>query len=216
MPNKLELSGRNFGRLTVICEDGRDKHGAVMWLCDCTCGGSQRTRGSQLISGKVASCGCGISIAASRAKTHGETHTALYARWRSMISRVAGNPNYGARGIMVCQEWASSFEAFAADMRAGFSEGLTLERMDVDGDYCASNCCWKTLAAQQLNKRTNHRVEWRGRTMVIKEWADALGLSPNTLLYRLRRGWSLERAMTFKVAEDVLLEIANRPICEAA
>lgn len=129
-----------------------------------------------------------------------------------MINRVSSDPNYS--GIKICQSWALSFEAFASDMRDGFSEDLTLERVDVNGDYCADNCCWKTLAAQQLNKRTNHRIEWRGRSMVLKEWGDALGIPPNTLLYRLRRGWPLDRVMTFRVSEGVLLELANTPMCE--
>ena len=118
--------------------------------------------------------------------------------------------NYGGRGITVCEQWRL-FEGFAQDMAEGFAANLELDRKDTNGNYEPGNCRWITRSEQQLNKRTNHRVEWRGREMTIQEWATVLHLKPNTIIYRLRRGWSVERALTEGVDKNVLeLEIANK------
>jgi len=145
--------------------------------------------------------------------THGATGSALYSRWRAMLDRCENRKhrawaNYGGRGIKVCVEW-HQFEAFARDMGPSFHPTLELDRIDVDGHYEPSNCRWLTHAEQQSNKRTNRVVTWRGRTMTVTEWAELLRMKPNTLVYRLRRGWPTERALTLGVPGDVLLELAN-------
>ncbi|NUP53400.1 MAG: hypothetical protein HOW97_39675 [Catenulispora sp.] len=131
-----------------------------------------------------------------------------------MLSRT-GNPknseyhNYGGRGITVCDQWRS-YENFAADMGQTFSPELELDRTDVDGPYSPENCRWATRAEQQRNKRTNHAITWRGRTLVVTDWAELLGLKPNTVVHRLRRGWTVDRALTTGASPDVLLELANQ------
>lgn len=205
MPRKNNLVGQRFGKLIVLVEDGRDAWGAVMWKCQCDCGECHRARGSQMKSGATASCGCGVSEAAVKNnRTHGGTGSPLYVRWHSMLQRCF-NPsgseyhNYGGRGISVCESWRRSFEAFASDMGDGFSERLQLDRINVDGNYEPSNCRWATRLEQQRNKRNNNRVEWRGENLTITEWAERLGIKPNTLIYRLRRGWPIDRAMTIGI-----------------
>ncbi|MFE7111698.1 hypothetical protein ACFU98_29740 [Streptomyces sp. NPDC057575] len=116
--------------------------------------------------------------------------------------------NYGGRGIGVCERW-KAFENFAADMGSEFAPELELDRIDVDGPYAPDNCRWTTRREQQRNKRTNHFVEWRGRRMVVTDWADLLGIKPNTVVHRLRRGWSIDRAFTTGANSQVLLELAN-------
>lgn len=213
MPPKLKLVGQRFGRLLVLAEHGQDAHRAYLWRCLCDCGNESTIRGSDLKSGVTQSCGCGVREAASRPRTHGQTHTPLYKRWRAMVERTR-NPNaseyrnYGGRGIGVCERW-QSFEGFAADMGATFDEALTLERRDVNGDYSPENCYWATTKQQTRNRRNNHVVEWRGRLMVVTDWAELLGLNPNTVVHRLRRGWSVERSLTTGARPDALLEIAN-------
>lgn len=213
MPPKLNLTGQRFGNLTVIEVHGQDAHRAYRWKCQCDCGNETVVRGSQLKSGVTRSCGCGIRKASSRPRTHGQTHTPLYARWRAMIERTR-NPNstefhnYGGRGIRVCERW-QSFENFAADMAATFNEALTLDRRDVNGNYSPENCYWATAKQQTRNKRNNHVVEWRGRQMVVTDWAELLGLKPNTVIYRLRRGWPVERALSKDADPAALAELAN-------
>jgi hypothetical protein len=127
-----------------------------------------------------------------------------------------GNPNsshfhnYGGRGITVCTRW-QAFENFATDMGATFDEALTLERRDVNSGYSPENCYWATAKEQTRNRRNNHVIEWRGRRMVVTDWAELLGLNPNTVVHRLRRGWPVERALTKDANAAVLLELATNP-----
>jgi hypothetical protein len=215
MPAKLNLAGQRFGRLIVLEVHDQDARRAYRWKCRCDCGHETVVRGSQLKSGVTRSCGCGIREAASRPRKHGQTRTPLYKRWRAMIERTR-NPNndefhnYGGRGIDVCERW-KSFENFAADMGATFDEALTLERRDVNGNYSPQNCYWATAKQQTRNKRNNHVVEWRGRRMVVTDWAELLGLNPNTVVHRLRRDWSVDRALTKDADPKALLELPNRP-----
>lgn len=205
MPAKLELAGRRFGKLVVSAEAGRDKHGATMWLCRCECGNEPTVRGAGLAAGTTRSCGCGVVEAASKPRTHGATGTPLYLRWRAMLERT-GNPkndeyaNYGGRGIAVCARWRESFENFRDDMGPGFATSLELDREDVNGNYEPGNCRWATREVQQRNRRNNHRVTLGDRTQTVQEWGEELGIKPNTIITRLRRGWPAARA----------LEVANR------
>lgn len=112
--------------------------------------------------------------------------------------------NYGGRGIAVCEEW-KSFENFFVDMGASFRPDLELDREDTNGNYEPSNCRWITPKENQRNKRTNHLVTWSGETQTVQDWAERLGIKPNTIITRLRRGWSVDRALE----RDSLLEIAN-------
>jgi hypothetical protein len=120
------------------------------------------------------------------------------------------NPNatayadYGGRGISVCAEWRD-YENFAADMGPDFRPELTLDRIDVDGDYEPGNCRWVTNTVQQRNKRNNRRLTFQGRTLTVAEWADLLGLQPGTIRYRLdKSGWPVERALTEGVDPEAL------------
>lgn len=209
MPKKLNLSGMRFGRLLAQTATEKDKHGAYLWLCLCDCGTSSKVRASQLTSGVSQSCGCGVVDAATLPRTHGQTGTPLYLRWRAMLDRTS-NPNhesfhnYGGRGIAVCEEW-KSFENFFVDMGASFRPDLELDREDTNGNYEPSNCRWITPKENQRNKRTNHLVTWSGETQTVQDWAERLGIKPNTIITRLRRGWSVDRALE----RDSLLEIAN-------
>lgn len=214
MPKKLELAGKRFGRLLVIEESSKDAHGAYMWSCRCDCGVTTSVRGSHLKSGVTRSCGCGAREALQASLvTHGMTDTPLYQRWRSMINRVSlpANKhyrNYGGRGIKACNRWLS-FENFAEDMGSTFVPDLELDRVDVNGDYSPGNCRWATRVEQQRNRRNNHLVTFGRKTCTVQEWGELLEVKPNTIITRLRRGWSVERALSKGIARDVLLHLAN-------
>lgn len=204
MPSKLQLVGLRFGRLIVNSENGRDAFGAVIWRCTCDCGKTTLVRGSSLRSGVTASCGCGISLAAAKPKTHGMTNSPIYKRWQSMKAR-CNQPNhkhyenYGGRGIRVCARWNDSFENFLADMGASFKPELEIDRKNNDGNYEPGNCQWISHGVQQRNKRNNHNLTINGTTRTVAEWAEKTGLKANTILTRSRRGWP----------EHKLLKIAN-------
>lgn len=209
MPAALNLAGQQFGLLTARERVAKDAHGAWLWWCGCACGRDTVVRGSTLAAGRTSAC---ASCAKSQANTtHGGTKTPLYQRWRAMLGRCEDPnnrawKNYGGRGIQVCAAW-HDFGAFRTDMGAGFAAHLELDRIDPDGHYGPTNCRWATRVEQQNNRRNNHKVTWRGETRTVREWALATGIKANTILYRLRRGWDVERTLT--TPSRVLLEIAN-------
>lgn len=126
--------------------------------------------------------------------------TGVHFTWMSVISRTR-NPNnhayprYGGCGIKVCDRWRA-FPTFYADMGPTYRDGLSIDRIDNDGDYEPSNCRWATPREQQRNKSTNRHIEWRGESRVLADWVDRTGISESTIRRRLERGWSVERALT--------------------
>jgi hypothetical protein len=137
-----------------------------------------------------------------RYEHHGMTNSPEYEVWRAMKKRcsvktVSNYADYGGRGIKVCERW-QSFVNFIADMGTRPS-GMTLERIDNDGDYSPENCRWATIAEQHTNMRSNRLLTLNGMTKTLTEWAHDIGMKPNTLLFRIRSGWSEERALTTPV-----------------
>jgi len=144
MPAKMNLIGRRFGRLTVVAEAPKNNSGKVRWLCRCDCGKERIVIGTMLTTGRVVSCGCEKAV-----------KQRLYQVWADMLAR-CNNPNiacwkyYGGRGIEVCAEWMkfASFKAWAET--TGYSNDLTIDRIDSDGNYEPSNCRWITLYENQM------------------------------------------------------------------
>lgn len=128
-----------------------------------------------------------------------------YKVWCSMRRRcynikVRGYPDYGGRGIGVCERWRNDFDAFVSDM--GFApEGLSIERVDVDGDYDPFNCVWATRKAQANNTRSNVRLTIDGRTMTASQWAEEMGIPATRVLGRIRAGWPPEKAVMPEIYE---------------
>lgn len=110
--------------------------------------------------------------------------------------RSSAYPLYGGRGIVMCDQWRESFEAFYADMGDRPSTLHTIDRRDNDGPYNRGNCHWSTPKQQANNTRTNRRLTLNGVTRTLTEWADTIGIKRTTLKERLRRGWSVHLALT--------------------
>lgn len=190
--------GKRFGRLTVL----RPVNPATLkWLyCLCDCGTEATVRVDRLRAGSTQSCGCYRSDTLRLRATHGDTQSAEYNVWRKMISRCT-NPKvkhynrYGGRGISVCARWMS-YAAFLADMGRRPSALHSIERNDNDGNYEPSNCRWATKREQANNRRGNKVITFRGVTMTAAAWTVKLGLSRTAIYDRLRRNWSVERALT--------------------
>lgn len=205
--SKLNLTGEKFGRLTVIEEAGRAQNGSTLWKCRCDCGKRVITETRLLRSGNTKSCGC-LKIDKVRERTikrnttHGERHTRLYRIWAHMVWRCE-NPNcamyehYGGRGIRVCEEWRTSFESFSSWAKNnGYNDTLSIDRIDVNGDYEPLNCRWISIVEQQGNKRNNHYLTFDGRTATIAEWSRITGIKAATIQMRIKKGWDAERALT--------------------
>ena len=198
----IDLTDHRFGRLVVIKRYGtRGK--AVTWLCRCDCGAEIVTRGDSLRKGATQSCGCiHKEQLQQRNYTHGLTHTRLHNIWGLMIQRCY-NPQtpcyeaYGGRGITVCDEWRESFQAFYEwAMVNGYKDNLTVDRKDNEKGYSPDNCRWVTRKVQANNTRRNHYINYSGEKHTVSEWAEIIGIMPDTLRCRIIRGWSVEKALT--------------------
>ena len=196
---KLKLSeGMRFGLLVLRSQAGR-ANGCILWECTCDCGATTHIRSHSLRIGQK-SCGCIVSESVGRSNearaTHGFSRVgnrrSEYVCWQSMLQR-CHNPNhshfhrYGGRGIMVCEQWADSFEAFLADMGEKPSPNLTIERINNDGHYEPGNCRWGTRKDQAMNKFNSIRIAVNG-LVTVEEAAKSLGLTDPGIRNRVRRG----------------------------
>lgn len=205
MRRVINLAGKHYGRLTVIKLVGKDKHNNALWECKCSCGNTIVTRGATLRNGRAKSCGClhkemTKQLAKNNIK-HNRSGTRLYRIWQNMKSRCYYKQNnryrsYGARGIKVCNEWQHDFQAFYNwAMNNNYKDNLTIDRIDVDGDYEPSNCKWSTNLEQARNKRSTKIYTVNGEDHCLSEWCEMLKLNYNTVQTRLHRNWSIERAL---------------------
>lgn len=203
---RIDLTNQTFGRLRVISYSHTTKDGRAMWLCNCSCGNQKITSSKDLKRGTIQSCGClRKEVVSKRQKTHGLSESRLYYIWSTMKRRCEtaksekARKDYLERGITVCKEWHdfSIFQKWA--LNNGYSENLTIDRINNNGNYCPENCRWVNQKTQQNNKRNNVRLTYNNKTQTIAQWADELGMKYNTLDERLRKGWSVERAFTTPV-----------------
>lgn len=209
-----DLTGMRFGRLIVIdrAEDHYYPSGRhdVQYICKCDCGNVISVLGIHLRSGHTASCGClRADVSRDGFTTHGMTNTRLHTIWKNMKERCNNERRddyalYGGRGIAVCDEWRDSFMDFYTwAMRSGYEDGLTLDRIDVNGNYSPSNCRWVTQKDQCNNTRKNINVSIGNETHTLKQWCEILNLKYGTIASRVSRGWPADKALTTPVRSVV-------------
>lgn len=202
-----DLAGEEFGKWKVISyaytKQGKSQ-GIPYWNCICDCGKEQIVSGKMLKGGQSKSCGCSrkenVEIG-ERTKTHGMTKTRLYKIWAKMKYRCY-NANYheykyyGGKGIVVCDEWKDSFENFKEwAFKNGYTEKLTIDRIDHEGDYTPNNCKWATVNEQANNKSNNVYLTHNGKRLTLAQWAKELNLPYSTLANRRRKGKSIEEIL---------------------
>jgi len=196
--------GQRFGRLTVIRE-AEHQYGHRYILCKCDCGNEKSINLNSLVKGTSNSCGCyRKEYMANKNYKHGCTPRGkidrLHHIWSGMKNRclnpnIRGYKHYGGRGIKICDEWVNDFTVFRTWALAnGYADNLTLDRINVNGNYEPSNCRWATIKEQSNNTRVNHRVTYKGETHTLSEWGDKLGINPNIIGRRLSKGMPVEKA----------------------
>lgn len=199
------ITGQRFGHWTVIEYAGRSK-----WLCRCDCGKITAVVGATLRNGTSTRCmSCARSETNKRTKvgnknavTHGKSKTRLYRIWCGIISRCE-NPNdtgykdYGGRGIQIFAGWRHDFLAFERwALESGYTDLLSIDRINVDGNYEPGNCRWATEKQQGNNKTSSRFLTFGGERKTISQWAEITGISRNTIKNRINHGWSVELALT--------------------
>lgn len=195
----IDLTNRKFNMLTVLSRYGTAKDGQATWLCRCDCGNEKIVESSDLKNGKTKSCGC-------LKYKHRESKTKLFWVWDSMIKRCERTTNYnyanyGGRGISVCAEWHDFIKFKEWAVKVGYNPNATrgectLDRIDVNGNYCPENCRWVNAMTQSNNRRCNHYETINGETHTISEWARLYNINRSTLQYRLNNGNQLLEALT--------------------
>jgi hypothetical protein len=201
------LIGEKFGRWTVRAQ-AESRRKKQYWLCQCDCGTIKEVKEYNMLRGASQSCGCYKIEQAIKALTkHGQSKagkkTRTYHIWCLMRQRCYDTnnpayPDYGGRGITVCDRWLESFENFYEDM-GDCPKGMTIERVDNDDGYYKDNCKWVTRKEQCSNRRSNIWLTLRGERKTMSQWADKLGIKHGTLSYRHCQGWSDERILTTPV-----------------
>lgn len=190
----IDLTGQKFGRLTAIKKCGNTKEGKAIWLCTCECGNEVKVIGKDLRRKHTQSCGC-LQKESSRSihYKHGLAKTRINNIYHNMKQRCENKDNkiYGGRGIQVCEEWKNDFQSFYDwAMSNGHTDELTIDRIDVNGNYEPSNCRWVPMKTQQNNRRNNHLVKINNEEKTLSEWSTIYNISINTIRTRLSRKWS--------------------------
>ena len=201
MGKLIDLTGSKFGRLTVICRDGSTSQGKPLWRCRCICGKETLVPTMDLKTGNTRSCGC---YKIDRLTKHRDCRKKLYVMWQHMKQRCFDTNDssyqwYGGRGITVCDAWINSYSAFKDfALTHGYKEGLSIERIDVNGNYEPTNVRFISIHEQAKNKTNS--VLYLGITQA--DWARRLGISQPTLCcHRLTHKCTLEEAVKFYIAK---------------
>jgi hypothetical protein len=204
----IDLTGKRFGRLTVLgIAESKD---GVRWRCLCDCGNETIGHTGHLNAGGKISCGCAVIDSARAAHKlamkvitiHGRSHTRLDECFKNMKRRCYDPKNkryseYGARGITVCDEWLLDNRKFFAWAEAnGYAPDLTIDRIDNDLGYSPGNCRWADKFQQMNNMQKSHFLEWGGKRQTIAQWARELGVNPMAIQKRIMRKWPVERIFT--------------------
>ena len=206
----VDHSGEKFGEWTII-----EKIDTEKYLAKCSCGTEKIVFYNNLKRGLSTNCGCiQNEKCRKRMTTHGKSKSKIYMVWAGMKRRCynpnqKSYPDYGGRGIKMCDDWKENFESFYKwSMENGYIEGeVEIDRIDVNGNYCPENCRWVSMAVQNRNKLSytprTAMLTVDGVTKPIMTWAEEVGIPYKTLWRRLSVGWEPKRAITTPVRRHI-------------
>lgn len=188
-----DLTGKRFGHWVVISRAENKGH-HTMWNCKCDCGTEKSVYASHLTSGMSPSCGCMTRGAIGELnRSHGMSRTRIYEIWCGIKKRCE-NPNssgfhiYGSREIKICDLWRHDFlEFYDWAIKNGYSKTLTIDRIDVNGDYCPENCRWVDAKTQSNNTRRTIIVNYNEESLSVKQLSEKIGVNYNRLLKAIRK-----------------------------
>ena len=205
----IDISNQRFGRLTAI-EKSTNICGKTAWKCVCDCGNIAYVTTSNLTCNRIRSCGCiKQELLMRRNITHNQRHTRLYEVWKGIKQRCY-NPkhrayhNWGGRGIKMCEDWKNNFQSFynwsyangySPENQKDEKNKLTIDRIDVNGNYEPSNCRWVTRKVQASNMRTNKLITINGETHCIAEWCRIYNVHTSNYYKKINKGMSPEEAL---------------------
>lgn len=202
MRETINLEGKKYGKLIVLEKTAlRNTNRNVIWKCQCECGNITYVPTSCLKSGHTKTCGCSLnkealSNAGKKGGSVGKhylSRTKIYKRYTHILSRCYNvndimYKNYGGRGIEVCEEWKNDFMSFYNwAMANGYREDLTIDRIDVNGNYEPNNCRWTDMITQANNKTNNHYIKYNGKRMTIAEYSREKGIDYTTAYRQIKR-----------------------------
>lgn len=185
-----DLAGKQFEALKVLVRStdrGNGQRPVVKWECQCECGKRVVVKSDSLLSGHTKSCGC-------RKVKHGFSNKErLYETWKNMLRRCLDPKNkrwdqYGGRGITICREWNAYLTFRSWALANGYRDDLSIDRIDVDGNYCPENCRWSDAKTQANNTSRNHYFDYCGERLTMSQLAERLDVTYSTLQHRVERG----------------------------
>ncbi len=200
MNKAKDCIGKKFGRLTILKIDHIAENGQTYVLCKCECGTKKIINFGSISAGLIVSCGCRQKeIQKYGSITHGKSYTRIYNIWcvmktRCYCKKYREYKNYGGKGVIICEEWLNSFEAFYNwAMSHGYTDKLSIDRIDNNGNYEPSNCRWADRKTQSRNISRNINITHNGETHILKDWAEILGIDYRKMWYRYKKGYSIEK-----------------------
>lgn len=187
---RKDLTGKQFGKLTVLSFAGNTYRGKSLWRCKCICGNEHVTTGERLTISQCSSCPDCIKKREGDPRNKSRLHTI----WKHMKERCNNVNNsrfscYGGRGITYCPEWEDFLSFYNWAVTNGYRDDLTIDRIDVNGNYCPENCRWATVKEQNENKTTRKELTANGETHSFSEWGRILNVNYKILWARHKAGW---------------------------
>lgn len=209
-----DFTGMKNNRLTAIKPYKQDKYGRMKWIFQCDCGNRVIITPDCVFKKNptTKSCGClndEVRASGANRRTHGMVDTRLYKIWTAMKRRCNNTHTtdykqwYGKRGIKVCDDWENNFLSFYKwAMGNGYSDELSIDRIDPNKGYCPDNCRWATFEEQANNKRNNRYLTYNGVTHTMREWSNILGVKYHILNSRINSyNWTVEEAIETPVGK---------------
>ena len=213
----VDITGRRYGHLTVISYSHRGKRRNHFWNCICDCGKEACVNSAHLKNGTTKSCGC-LRYEVAHARKKIKSHR-LHTIWSSMKQR-CNNPNnakyksYGGRGVKICEDWLDFSNFFDWAINNGYSDNLSIDRIDVNGNYEPSNCRWVSNKIQARNKQNTVYLEYEGISKSISDWADEKGISHEVIKKRMSLGWTAEEILNIPVLPTGKNKSQKEELCQ--